>query len=103
MKILRLALALVLCLLCSQITLAGEADTPATPSLEQLAAQLFVPEPTPPAEELALDLGLDWEMKSHCTGSACAVWICTCQEDCAPCGIKKVACATGVCICNPPC
>lgn len=103
----RFALAFVLtCLLAPATTLLAEdaaAPTSAPLSLDQLAAQIFVADAQPaPAEALPeLDLGLS--NKSHCTGGACAVWICTCQEDCAPCGIKKVACATGTCICNPPC
>lgn len=103
MKHLRLALVLALALfaLPTVSLLAEEAPAPAPTKLSQLAAQIFVPE-APPVDDLQAFLP-DWTAKSHCTGSACAVWICTCQEDCAPCGIKKVTCATGVCICNPPC
>lgn len=103
MKHLRLALAFALCLFCVSTLLADETSLPAATSLAQLAAQIFVAEVEPPLADSLAELGLGWNAKSHCTGGACAVWICTCQEDCAPCGIQKVTCATGICICNPPC
>lgn len=83
-------------------TLSATADEPAA-SLEQLAAQIFVADGTADTEARTLDLVLDGSANGASERNSCANWIQTCADSCAPCGIKKVTCATGVCICNPPC